>query len=268
MKNILKVFACGTVAMLVAFALSQTAQAQNNLYGGTASINSWYGATPSFETGPAPTTGSGGTTPDNDSWGGAHGVNGYGSLSEVFYLTSPSQLGYVELGMAGSAASFNVELYDMGPLSSFPGYPAGPGAAPAITQVNMYPYQNVLTTGDYFNFYGAAGNVIQVLDFTGADRVLLQANELYQLSLDPMASANNTWWLRGGTTVAGYTGAEGMNSDGGISGTALGDYTAEQAFEGKSSVRVFDFAEVDIPEPSTIALGVIGASFLLRRRSK
>jgi hypothetical protein len=166
--------------------------------------------------------------------------------------------------------SFNVELYDLGPApANYPsGNPIGSGAggAPSITQLNnlgvAYPTgggANLLAS-TAFTYTAVAGTDLITIPFAGTP-VTLQTGELYLLSLDPQANADSTWWVRGGVPVAGYNTGEGFNADG-VAGM--------QNFEGKSTIRDMDMAITEVvPEPSTIALGVLGASsFLLRRRSK
>jgi hypothetical protein len=252
-KNTLRIFAFGTAA-IAAIGLSRPVQAQD-ITVSTSSTSSWLGV-PSYQTGAGPTTDSGGTTQDNDSWGGnADGTAGFGALGQAFEVSSSGTLANAQLVMAGAAATFNVELYNLGAASSYAGYPAAAGSAPAITQLNaLNGFPNLLAAGDQFVFAGvASGQTLATLTFGGADaNVQLLAGDLYMLSLDPTANADSTWWARGGTPVSAYNTGEGFNADG-VSGM--------QNFEGKSSVRDFDMA-VDVtvvPEPSTMALFSLGA---------
>jgi hypothetical protein len=263
--TIRKPFAHATLAALAAIGLSLPAQAQI-VESQTSTVSSWAG-TPAFETGSAPTTGSGGTTADNDSWGGnANGTAGFGALAEAFEVTSTGTLTSAQLVTSGGTATFNVELYNLGPASGFPGYQAAPGNPATISQINSVGgvnSPNLLAAGDQATYTASAGNELVTLTFGGADAsVQLLSGNIYVLSLDPTANADGTWWLRGGVPVAGFNTGEGLNADG-VNGLGV--------FEGKTSVRDLDLAVnvTSVPEPSTIALGVIGASsFLFRRRSK
>jgi uncharacterized protein (TIGR03382 family) len=261
MKVSLTVFACG---LLLAVAAVTSAQAQD-ITATVSSTTAWVG-TPTFETGAAPTTGSGGTSQDNDNWGGnAHGVSGFGSLGMAFEVTSPGTLSTAELVFAGGPGSFGVELYDLGPVANYPGYQAAPGNTPTITQLNNVGgagLPNLLAAGDQFTFNGTGSQTLVSLAFGGADSSInLSATELYMLALDPTANADGIWWVRGGVPIAAYNTGEGMNVDG---------VNGYQQFEGKTSVRDFDLgivtSSVSTPEPGTIALGVMGASALLLRR--
>ncbi len=241
MQKIIKTLACGAVATLAAIGLSRPVQAQAPATS-TSSTNAWLG-TPVYQTGPAPTTGSGGTTQDNDSWGGnANGTAGAGALAQAFEVTTSGILSTAELVMSGSPASFNVELYSLGPASSFSNYPAAPGNPPAITQLNQVGgtnSPNLLTSSAQVSFAGVAtGQTLWTLTFGGAGDtangdVQLVVGNIYLLSLDPTANADGTWWVRGAVPVAAYNTGEGFNADG-VEGL--------QCFEGKSSVRDFDLA--------------------------
>jgi hypothetical protein len=285
MKNTKTFAAVATIALLGGFAHRVQGQAYiYSLYSSqTSTVSSWGAGTIGYETGATPEGGSGGTTQDNDSWGGnAHGNNGFGALGQAFVVSQSGTLSTAQLIMAGNTQAFSVELYDLGPApGNFPsGSPLGSGAggAPSITQVNALTTPVAapsgtslnggpnLITSTAFTFGPAASQDLVTLNFGAALNapVNLTAGELYMLSLDPLGgTADNTWWDRGGLPVAGFNTGEGFNADG-VDGM--------QNFEGKSSIRDFDLAiteTVATPEPSTIALGVIGASsFLFRRRSK
>jgi hypothetical protein len=257
-------------------ALSATAQAQN-ITGSTSSTSSWLG-TPVFQTGAAPTTDSGGTSQDNDNWGGnANGTGGFGALGEAFVASSSGTLSSFELTMAGAAATFNVELYNMGPApANWPS--ATVGGAPTITQFNNLGGTtgsfsgatgtgglNLLQSGDQATFGGTGGQTLWTLTLGGADSsVSLVAGDVYILSLDPTANADGTWWVRGGVPVSGYNTGEGLNADG-VAGM--------QVFEGKSSLRNLDLAVTlqPAPEPASMALlgmGALVGTFVVRRRKK
>jgi PEP-CTERM motif len=268
----------GTIAILAATAvaaLGLSRQVQANIVGDTTitSTSNWAG-TPVSETGAQPTTGSGGTSQDNDSWGGnANGLNGFGALAQAFEVTTSGTLATAQLVMAGSPQTFNVELYNFGPAPA--GYQAAPNSAPFITQINgvgnatsqinsqaFAAAPNLLQTGDTTAYGGAASGAqnVDVLTFEGADAsVPLVAGNLYVLSLDPTTNADGTWWVRGGVPIAAFNTGEGLNADG--SGGL-------QAFEGKSSVRDFDLGVTEsVPEPATLGLiGVASLSLLARRR--
>jgi hypothetical protein len=271
MKNHIRTLAvCGSI-----LALGATAQAQN-IVGSTSSTSAWLGS-PVYQTGAGPNTDSGGTTQDNDSWGGnANGTAGFGALGQAFEVTTSGTLGSVELSLSGSPMVFNVELYNLGPAQT--GYQAASGNPPQITQINTLgspvtagsagTYNggpDLLAAGDQFTFAGVmSGNTLETLTFGGADSsVSLIAGDIYVLSLDPTNNADNTWWQRGGLPASAYNTGEGLNADG-VDGM--------QAFEGKSSVRDFDLAVTEVvPEPATMALfglGTVVGTFVLRRRKQ
>jgi hypothetical protein len=231
------------------------------------SIASWGSGTIGYETGPAPTTGSGGTSQDNDSWGGnANGTAGFGALAQSFEVTSSGTLSTAQLVMAGAAATFNVELYDLGAYPAS-GYPTVPQQINGLNPAQVSSGGANLLASTSFNFASPSGQTLETLTFGG--NVQLVTGELYLLSLDPTANADSTWWVRGGVPIAAYNTGMGYNADG---------TEGLQNFEGKSGsgspnsgIRDFDLAitETAVPEPSTIALGVLGvSSFLFRRRSK
>ena len=251
-------------AAVLVMGLSRPIQA--SIIGSTASTASWTG-TPVYQTGVGPTTDSGGTSQDNDNWGGnANGTGGFGALAQAFEVTTAGTLATAQLTMAGSAATFNVELYNLGTPPA--GYQAAPGSAPTISQINNVGGggsggTNLLQSGDQITYNGVAtGQNVQIMTFGGADAsVSLVPNNLYVLSLDPTANADNTWWVRGGVPVAAYNTGEGLNADG-VAGL--------QAFEGKSSVRDFDLAvtETAVPEPATIGLFGMACLGLISRRRR
>lgn len=250
------------LAGVAALGLNQSAKA--TISTSTSATTAWTPGTIAYETGDMPTDKSGGTSTDNDNWGGnANGLNGFGALAQAFVPSVSGTLSTIEMTFAGSAVTFNVELYNYGgaPPANFPD--TSPGGAPIITQFNSVPtnYPNLLTAGEQFTFNGTAGQTLETLAFGGADAgITLTAGNLYILSLDPTANADNAWWVRGGTTVAGYDTGEGFNADG---PSGLG------VFEGKSSIRDFDTAvTVAVPEPASLSLLGIATIALLGRRCR
>src|ERR1700733_8680037 len=100
-----KFLSCIVAVSAAALGLARPAQAQN-IVGSTSSTASWTG-TPVFQTGAGPTTDSGGTTQDNDSWGGnVDGTGGFGALAEAFEVTAPGTLATAQLTMAGAGGAF------------------------------------------------------------------------------------------------------------------------------------------------------------------
>jgi len=251
-------------------------QVQANIVASTVAPTSWSG-TPVYQTGAIPTSDSGGTTNDNGGWGGTGtgiGINGQGALAQLFEVTSAGTLSSAELTMAGSAATFNVELYDLGAPPA--GYQSTPGNAAAVTalsgvnsgfiSVNGGAYNaapNLLASGDQFTFNGTATNTLQILSFQGADSgISLATGQLYMLSLDPVSNsaAAGAYWQRGGVPVAAYNTGEGLSADGN---------TAFQQFEGKTSVRDLDTAITEsVPEPATLGLAAMTSVGLLIRRRR
>ncbi len=280
MKITTKTLASASVAAIAAMGLAQSvhAQAAGDITESQAPVGSSWSGTPGYQTGPGPTTGSGGTSQDNDSWGGnAYGTAGFGALGQSFEVTTAGTLSSVQLVMSGAAATYNVELYDLGayPASGYPTVPqqinslgnGGSGGANLLAWTfNAGTYTS---TYDQFTFYGAGSGVqdLVTLTFGNLDgNVQLQAGELYMLSLDPTANADNTWWVRGGVPVSAYNTGMGYNED--------GNY-GMQNFEGKSGsgnpnsgLRDFDTAVDVVPEPCTMTLLGLGAVALtsLRRR--
>lgn len=259
MKNRIKTLACGTAATLAVVSLSHSLQAQD-ITGSTSSVSSWNGS-PTVLTGPTPQTGDGGSTQDNDSWGGnANGTGGFGALGETFELSSAGTLENIQLVLNGSAATFNVELYDLGPYPS--GYPSTPQQ---LNDLGGSGGADLLQLGDSFTFNGTASPTLETLTFGGADGSLqLAAGELYMVSLDPTgADADGTWWQRGGVPTDAYSTGMAYNADG-VDGM--------QNFEGKTGsgltgVRDLDMAVTVVPEPSTLGLFSMGGlAWLMRRR--
>jgi hypothetical protein len=260
-----KKFIVAAGAAIAVMGLSLSAQAQNIVVS-TAAATSWPVSPLVYQTGAGPTTDSGGTTNDNDSWGGnADGVNGFGALAQIFEPTASGTLATAQLTMAGSAQTFGVELYNLGTPPA--GYQAASGSAPTITQLNDVggtSYPNLLASGDQVAYPGvASGENVMTLTFQNADaNVPLIAGDLYALSLDPTSNADGTWWQRGGLPSANYNTGEGLNADG-VDGL--------QNFEGKTSVRDFDLGitETAVPEPASIGLiGMACVGLVSRRRHR
>ncbi len=268
-KITLKSFAIVTLATIATAGLPQNVlgQAAGDITETQVAVGSSWGITPSVSTGPAPTTGNGGTSQDNDSWGGnANGTAGSGALAQTFELSSPGTLSSVQLVMSGAPATFNVELYDLGPYPAS-GYPntgqqinsignGGSGGANLLQWT--YMPGTYTSTYDQFAFNGAGSGVqdLVTLTFGNLDgNIQLAAGELYMLSLDPTANADSTWWVRGGTASTGvYNTGEGYNADGNY-----GMQNFEGKMGGQSGIRDFDFGADTVPEPSTMALLGVGA---------
>jgi hypothetical protein len=247
----------------------------------TAQLAAWSSGSLVFQTGNAPTTDSGGTSQDNAGWGQQpSGTGGFGSLAETFTVSSSGTVQNFQVVMAGAPQTFNVELYDLGPVSSFNAgtagvYPAVPGQSNFVATTNSPNTAGVdllsnsfgpPATFDQFVFNGLGTGVQSLFTLTPSETVNLSTGELYALALDPTASAANTWWVRGGTPSASFSTGEGWQTD---SATYAFAY---QNFEGKagpysSGGRNFDMAVTLAPEPASLGMIGLGAmSFLARRR--
>jgi len=263
-------------AAVAGLGFSQAVRA--NIVVSTSTDGSWLGA-PVYQTGPAPTTGNGGTSQDNDNWGGnANGLNGLGALAMTFEVGQAGTLGGAQLVMAGAAQTFNIELYDMGPASAI-GYPGSTVGSWYIKQINglgganadiqtasstspFAPDPDLLQAGDQATYPGVAtGQNLWVMNFAGADAsVSLVPGEIYLLSLDPTTNADGTWWVRGGVPTSIDSG-EALVADGS---------QGMQNFEGKSNpsgLREMDLA-VTVPEPASISLIALAGLGLLKRNRR
>lgn len=183
-----------------------------------------------------------------------------GNVSDgIFFKPSSSfSLGafefYAANGGAGfsSIGSYNLSLYDLG--SSF----TLPGSSPLYTftgsEVNLFSGGLSFTT--------TANAQFEVLTFSGADQVSLNAGNSY-LMLITTASGDNLDLARGGTTANQALGVNTVVV--GANGTVLNNVPAGQ----RTPVAAFYAAPV--PEPSSLALigsGLITLLAVRRFRNK
>jgi len=236
-----------TLTTLSVLALATTVRASVSESDGLGT--SWLG-TPTFTAGGAPTI----FTTSEGNWGGSNGANGFGALSQSFELTTSGTLQNMQLVLAGTVQTFNVELYDLGAYPAT-GYPATSATYTPGSQ------HDLLTAGDQFTYNGGAAGAQSVAElmFSGADaNVTLNAGELYALQLDPTATPDSYWARDGVETVNGQ--AYRMNQ---FSSGNMG------ALNG--ALRDFGLAVTvtPVPEPASMTLlglgGVLGA-FILRRK--
>ncbi len=276
MKSYIKTTIIATAAM----ALGMSVQA--SIFSASSSTGQWTGAPnvigghQSWSTGPAPTTGSGGTSHDNDSnWNSASagGVNNLGAIAETFYLPFGGQLQSIQVVMGGAAADFNIELYDLGTLAAFQASSGMGGAYPAVSPnaQRIIFGNNLLTAGDSFHFSGSASDSLYTL--TTDETINLLAGEVYAVSLDSQGGTASTFWTRGGLANSQYNTGMGWNTD--WTSNAL----SYQDFEGKtgtlgtdgvnSGTRNMDLAINVVPEPAIMSLmgaGIALCGILFRRR--
>jgi hypothetical protein len=263
MKN-KKVFAAVATITLLG-GLSVQAQNYNYVSESTASTASWVG-TYNVATGATPTAPSGGTSVEGTwygSQGGSYGTGGFGGTGQTFEVSTAGTLQNVQFVFAGGSANFNIELYDLGAYPAS-GYPTTPSYFNGVGTVN---YNDMLSQNDNFTFYGAAGDALVTLSFDNSDAATwLYPGELYMFTLDPTSTPNNVYYVRGGYASGAAQFNTGQEY---LTFSTQGEY---QNFEGKSGgtsgVRNMDMAVDTVPEPSTIALGVMGLSSLLLRRRK
>lgn len=242
MKNSIK--ALTTVSV---FALATSVQASVSESDGLGT--SWIG-TPTFTSGGPPTT----FTTSEGNFGGSNGANGFGALSQSFELSTSGTLQNIQLVLAGSVQTFNVELYNLGPYPAT-GYPATSASYTPSLQPDL------LVAGDQFTYNGGAAGAQSVaeLTFSGVDaNITLNAGELYALQIDPTATPDSFWARDGVETVNGQ--AYRMNQ---FSSGNMG------AING--SIRDFGLAVTvePVPEPASMALLALGGvfgTFIVRRR--
>lgn len=261
-----------SITSLSVLALAGSVQA--GPVGATASsTTAWSSGTIAFETGAAPTTGSGGTSQDNDNWGATgapgSGSGAFGSLAETFTVSTAGTLNSVQVVMAGSSETFDINLYDLGSVASFN---AGTAGVYPIVPAQLNFGDDLLNTSDQFAYAANTGQNLYTLSL-GSEGINLQTGEVYAFTLDPTdSSASSVWWVRGGTPNASYGNGEGWNTDSASYGFAY------QNFEGKagpysSGGRSFDMAVTvsPIPEPTSLALlgmGALAGAMVIRRRNR
>lgn len=245
MKNSAKTLATLSILALAAAAKASVSESDGL---GTA----WLG-TPTFTAGGAPTI----FTTSEGNWNNSvsgFGVSGFGALAQSFELSTSGTLQNMQLVLAGTVQTFNVELYDLGAYPAS-GYPATSATYTPGSQ------HDLLTAGDTFTYNGGAAGAQNVaeLTFSGADAsITLNAGELYALQLDPTATPDSFWARDGVETVNGqaYRMNQFSNGNMGALNGALRDFGL--------AVTV-----APVPEPASMALlglgGVLG-TFIVRRR--
>lgn len=210
---------------------------------------SWIG-TPTFTSGGPPTT----FTTSEGNFGGSNGANGFGALSQSFELSTSGVLQNIQLVLAGTVQTFNVELYDLGPYPAS-GYPSTSSTYTPGSQPDLF------TAADQFTYNGGAAGSQSVaeLTFSAADAsITLNAGELYALQIDPTATPDSFWARDGVETVNGQ--AYRMNQ---FSSGNMG------AING--AIRDFGLAVTvaPVPEPTSMALIGLGGflgTFIIRRQ--
>jgi hypothetical protein len=266
---------------------SATLPAQASIFSSTSSTSSWVGTT-AYSTGAAPTTQSGGTTPDNDAnWGGVanSGAYGFGSLAQTFTLATGGQLGSIQIvSSGGTGTTLGVSLYDLGSVASFNAgtagvYPSVPGQLNFVPTTSSRSQVNLLNGSDTFTT--AASGAAFLYTLTTDETINLLANEVYAIALDPTAAASGTYLWRGGYANANYAKGQAWNVDStsyafayqNFQGKA-GPYGASPDVNGQYTSgggRNFDSAItlVAAPEPASMTLlgfGALVSTFIVRRK--
>jgi hypothetical protein len=238
-----------TLATLSALALATSVQAQIT-FSSSSTLSSWLGSPVYTSLG---TPSSAGTAQ-----GGYSSATTYGVLAETFTPTSSFDLGSFALPTTVNTggAGYEAALYDLGPAgtvsvsSSSASYAAGLANLFSVNSVSSIP---------------TSGEVQGIFTLPAADQVALTANVEYALEIwTPVADgANGFTWYRGSTADPGgqmFSAADITDTRDTLAGNG-------QAGGAPRTGALALYAVSEVPEPSTIALGVMGAcSFLLRPR--
>jgi len=245
MKKTLKLIAI----VLTASTALMVASAQTLTITGTGLTTTWSGA-PTLTTGGLPPVF---TIAENGYTGASPSV--IPMLGQTWTATISGTLADIQIYAGGAPGDNFVFLWDLGAASSYTAVSGGSTPASLLNLPNYptFSYVNLFAAGSTFHFNGG-GQSVRVLTFDSANsNIAITAGDLYYFGIAPNVTTAVMSWQRVSTDP--YAGGAAYKEGGVLNGTAVRDFG-----------MAIDITPV--PEPTTMALSLLGGVALLGWRQK
>jgi hypothetical protein len=206
--------------------------------------------------------------------------NANGSWEISFYSPDTTSPGTTFTGDSAQDVPQGTTVYSGGWIGTSTSPGAGVGVAPANSGGVNYQSANGFVVGLYLDTSSAAvlsdittGSPLATDTINAGGLAGISANAQSPLAAGSLVNVGLAAWYNGSGTVTTYAEALAASDPHGYNistgQVALGSLTGTPVAINGATIGLTSFSLATVPEPSTIALGIVGASaFLMRLRRK